>query len=206
MRRFLALAAALAASLLLLGGCSGSITGYVGREANVGRVHYQINERGKSAFAEVYAWDLDPAHHSVEIADTVESARVQQLGGYTGTGVPAPFRIEPEQGAEFVVSGDPSLESHDVPVTWQDLEFTVYLGKEMRKIANVAEAPYYGVKNQSGGIDFYRPVCRFVCDEGNETFYSRDGVLYNRSDDTPVEYLSKLQEGRPSGSAGPGDG
>ena len=62
------------------------------------------------------------------------------------------------------------------------------------------------MKNPSGGIDFYRPVCRFVCDEGNAVFYSRDGVLYNRSDDAPAPYLDKLQEARPSGAADPSGG
>ncbi len=194
-----------AAAFLLLGGCTGSVTGFGGREAEDGMVHYQINEQGKRAFAEQCVWDLDPTHRSFDIADTVEGAKVQRLGGYVGVGVAYPFRIEPARGADCIVSDDPTLKSFDVPVTWQDLEFTVYLGKELNKIANVREAPYYGVKNPSGGIDFYRPVCRFVCDEGNETFYSRDGVLYHRSDDTPAEYLDKLQKPRPSGSADPGD-
>ena len=199
--------AALAATVLLLSaGCSGSITGYAGREAEVGGVRYQINERGKRAFAEQCVWDLDLTHLSFEIADTVEGAKVQRLGGYIGVGVPYPFRIEPERGADCVASYDPSQESFDVPVTWQDLEFTVYLGKELDEIARITGPSYFGVKNPSGGIDFYRPVCRFVCDEENKTFYSRDGVLYKRSDDTPVEYLDALQVSLPSGSADPGAG
>ena len=193
-----------AALILLLGGCTGSVTGYGGREAEVGMVRYQINERGKNAFAEQCIWDLDLSHRSFEIADTVEGAKVQRLGGYIGVGVPYPFRIESERGADCVSSFDPSQESFDVPVTWQDLEFTIYLGRELREIARITEPPYYGVKNPSGGIDFYRPVCRFVCDEGNETFYSRDGVLYQRSDDASVERLTALQQARPSGSADPG--
>ena len=110
-----------AAAVLLLAGCTGSVTGYTGRSAELGNVHYRINDRGTAAFAEAYAWDLDPAHHSMEIADTVEGVRVKQLGGYIGTGVPVPFRIAPEEGTDFVVSSDPSLESFDVPVTWLDL-------------------------------------------------------------------------------------
>ena len=195
-----------AVAILLLGGCTGSITGYTGDEAEVGRVHYQINVRGDTAFAEECIWDLDPTHRSFDIADTVEGAKVQRLGGYIGTGVSRPFRIEPAKGADYIKSYDPSQESFDVPVTWQDLEFTIYLGKTVSRIAEVRESPYYGVKNPSGGVDFYRPVCRFVCDEGNETFYSRDGVLYQRSDDAPAEYLDKLQTARPSGSADPSVG
>ena len=201
MRRVLAIVSA--AAILLLGGCTGSVTGYGDKEAEVGMVHYQINEQGKRAFAEQCVWDLDPTHRSFDIADTVEGAKVERLGGYIGVGVPYPFRIEPARGADYVSSFDPSQESFDVPVTWQDLEFTIYLGRELKEIARVTEVPYYGVKNLSGGIDFYRPVYRFVCDEGNETFYSRDGVLYKRSDDAPVEYLDKLQKTRPSGSADP---
>ena len=201
MRRVLAIVSA--AVILLLGGCTGSVTGYGDKEAEVGMVHYQINEQGKRAFAEQCVWDLDPTHRSFDIADTVEGAKVERLGGYIGVGVPYPFRIEPARGADYVSSFDPSQESFDVPVTWQDLEFTIYLGRELKEIARVTEVPYYGVKNPSGGIDFYRPVYRFVCDEGNETLYSRDGVLYKRSDDAPVEYLDKLQKTRPSGSADP---
>ena len=193
-----------AAAILLLGGCTGNLTGYGGKEAEVGRVHYQINDQGKRAFAEQCVWDLDPTHCSFDIADTVEGAKVYRLGGYIGVGVPYPFRVEPERGADYISSFDPSQESFDVPVTWQDLEFTIYLGKEVNEIARVTEVPYFGIRNASGGVDFYRPIDRFVCDEGNKTFYSRDGVLYKRSDDTPVEYLSTLQEAWPSGSAEPG--
>ena len=195
-----------AAVILLLGGCTGSITGYGGKEAEVGMVRYQINEQGKRAFAEQCIWDMDPTHRSFDIADTVEGAKVKRLGGYIGVGVPYPFRVEPAWGADYFSSFDPSQESFDVPITWQDLEFTIYLGKELNEIARVTVVPYYGIRNPAGGIDFYRPVYRFVCDEGNETFYSRDGVLYKRSDDTPVEYLDALQEAKPSGSAEPSGG
>ena len=197
------LAALSAAAFLLTGGCAGSITGYAGRSAEAGGVCYRIDARGKTAFAEACIWDLDPTHLRFDIADSVEGAVVERLGGFIGTGVPIPFRIEPEEGSGCLISADPSLESFDVPVTWQDLEFTVYLGKNLSRIARIQDPPYYGIRNPSGGVDFCRPVVRFVCDEGNKTFYSRDGVLYTRSGDAPVEELSGLQEARPSGSSRP---
>ena len=188
--------------LLLLVSCTGSITGYTGKEAVQGQVLYILSDRGKEAFASVCTWDLDPTHTSFDIAGEIEGSKVIALGGYTGTGVANPFVIEAEPARKELWTSDPALEKWEVPVTWEDLVFTVYVGKNVEKIGCGREGLYYGVETEDG-IRFYRPVCYFVCDEANPTLYSKDGVLYLRKDDTKLAYQDDLIAQKEPGSALP---
>ena len=194
--------AAFLLTVLLLGGCSGYITGYSDKEAVQGKVRYCISDRGARAFAAACTWDLDPAHTEFDIAGEIEGAQVTGLGGYIGTGVPNPFVIEADSGLKAITCADPAVEKWEVPVTWQDLEFTIYVGKNVTKIGCTRESLYYGLETEDG-ITLYRPVCRFVCDEANPTLYSKDGVLYLRKDDTKLEYQDNLIAGKAPGSAAP---
>ena len=92
--RILQLTAVCALALLLLGGCTGSITGYTGKEATQGSVRYCINDRGSKAFATVCTWDMDPNHTEFDVVGEIEGAPVISLGGYTGTGVPTPSSLK----------------------------------------------------------------------------------------------------------------
>ena len=188
--------------LLLLVSCTGSITGYTGKDAVQGQVRYSISDRGNKAFASDCTWDLDPAHTTFDIVSEIEGSRVIALGGYTGTGVPNPFVIRAEPAKKELKTSNPALEQWEVPVTWQDLEFTVYVGKNVEKIGCGRESLYYGVETEEG-ITFYRPVCYFVCDEANPTLYSKDGVLYLRKDDTVLAYQDNLITRKEPGSALP---
>ncbi len=198
-------AAVLLLALLLPGGCSGYITGYSGKEAVQGRVLYHINDRGSKAFASVCTWDLDPSHTEFDIAGEIEGAAVEALGGYIGSGVPNPFLIEGDKQQKPLATADPAAGKWEVPVTWQDLEFTVYVGKNVTKIGTARDSLYYGVETEEG-IAFYRPVCYFVCDEANPTLYSRDGVLYLRADGTQLKFQEPLLERREPGAAAPESG
>ncbi len=188
--------------LLLLIGCTGYITGYSGKDAVQGQVRYELSDRGDRAFASVCAWDLNPAHTTFDIAGEIEGSRVIALGGYIGTGVPNPFVIQAEPAKKELKTSNPALEQWEVPVTWEDLEFTVYVGKNVEKIGCGRESLYYGVETEEG-IAFYRPVCYFVCDEANPTLYSKDGVLYLRKDDTVLAYQDNLIARKEPGSALP---
>lgn len=200
--RILQLTAVCALALLLLGGCTGSITGYTGKEATQGSVRYCINDRGSKAFATVCTWDMDPNHTEFDVVGEIEGAPVISLGGYTGTGVPNPFVIEADPDLKAIKTSDPAAGNWEVPITWQDLQFTVYVGKNVTKINGTRDSLYYGVETGEG-IAFYRPVCYFVCDDANPTLYSKDGVLYLRSDDTKLEVQDRLLERKESGSAAP---
>lgn len=191
--------------LLLLVSCIGSITGYTGKEAVQGQVLYILSDRDKKAFASVCTWDLDPTHTSFDIAGEIEGSKVIALGGYTGTGVANPFVIEAKPARKELWTSDPTLEKWEVPVTWEDLVFTVYVGKNVEKIGCGREGLYYGVETEDG-IRFYRPVCYFVCDEANPTLYSKDGVLYLRKDDSKLAYQDDLIAQKEPGSALPGGG
>lgn len=202
-KRIFLLTAAFLLAVLLTCGCTGSITGYTEKSATQGQVSYRLSDRVSQAFASVCTWDLDPTHTSFDIASEIEGSRVIALGGYTGTGVANPFLIEAEPARKELRTGDPALEQWEVPVTWQDLVFTIYVGKNVEKIGCTRESLYYGVETEDG-ICFYRPVCYFVCDEANRTLYSKDGILYLRKDDSKLAYQDNLIARKEPGSALPG--
>ena len=187
----------------LLGGCTeiggGNLTGYGSNAVLENGVHYQVHDRKRDAFAQTAYWDLDPAHTEIRIGDTADGAPVTSLGGYTGMGVPSPFMITPEEDAECFFSSGPDPAAYGSPVTWQDLIFTVHLGRNVSSASYTAGSGYVGIRQGNGSIAFYRPVVRFDCDPGNSTLYSRDGFLYLKSDDSPVKIDSGIQETSPAG-------
>ena len=191
-------------AVLLLGGCFGYITGYSGKDAVQEQVRYEISDRKTRAFAASYTWDLDPGHTDIRIADKIEGVPVVGLGGYVGTGVPTPFFITAQPARKELQTGNPGETNWEVPVTWQDLLFTVYVGKNITDIPSSRPSAYFGIETEDG-IAFYRPVCYFVCDEENQKLYSKDGILYLRADDTPLKGQESLTERSPSGSTNPAD-
>ncbi len=192
-------------AILLLGGCSGYITGYSGNYAVQDQVRYEIGDRKTKAFAAEVFWDMDPTHTDIRIADKIEGAPVVSLGGYVGTGVPTPFFLTAQSARKELITDAPGETTWEVPVTWQDLLITVYVGKNVERIPTSSPSAYFGIETEEG-IAFYRPVCYFVCDEENRKLYSKDGLLYLRADDTLLEGQTNLTARKPSGSAEPAGG
>ena len=174
---------------LALSGC----TGYGSKGATKDGIHYRISDSGRKAFAEACYWDLDPGHTEFVIADEVDGAEVTDIGGFTGTGVPCPFCIMAPQGADCIWTGNPEEYESDHPVSCQDLVFTIRIGKNISDINRAIPTGYVGLKQEDGAIVFYRPRMYFECDPENTYFYSKDGVLYHRKDDTPVPDLDGVQ-------------
>ena len=60
-------------------------------------VMYHLSRSGKEAFASEYTWDVHGDETEIIIPDEVNGAKVTQLGGYFGTGVPSPFCVLPSE-------------------------------------------------------------------------------------------------------------
>ena len=71
----------------------------------------------------------------------------------------------------------------------EDVVFKIYIGKNIKKINYVDMDCYYPCINEDGSITFYHPVAEIYCSEENKKFYSADGKLYNRSDNSLVRNL-----------------
>ena len=179
------------AVMLMVTGC----TGYGNERASAENVSYILSESGKKAFAESYTWNLDPANTDIQLADTIDQAKVVSLGGYMGTGVPCPFEIlaEKEESMIYPSSTDPN--PYDVKAVYTDVPFTIHIPANMEKITLFHGGYYMGKRKENGDLAFYCPYFRFTCDDDNRYFYEKDGILYRKSDDEPVDLEEGVYQG-----------
>jgi hypothetical protein len=80
---------------------------------------------------------------------------------------------------------------YDAPISFEKLTFTINLGKYINSVkisGGFGDANYIGFRQDNGSIIFYEPAVIFNCSEQNETFYSKDGILYSRKDDEKQEF------------------
>ena len=191
--------------LVLLIGLSGC-TGFYGKNDGLsGCLSVRVSDWKTRAFAAEYYWDgftfTGTAPLTIDVPDEYKGTPVTALGGYIGTGVPTPFTVVPSTNsqlelahADFVMLSQ--LED-DTVINYEKLFFTVNIGKNLNNIVLVSRGSI-PIRMPDGTVTVYEIDYRFNCSEENRTFYSRDGILYNRSDDKPVAKL--YQSG--SGEAG----
>ena len=189
--------------LVLLIGLSGC-TGFYGKNDGLsGCLSVRVSDWKTRAFAAEYYWDgfTSAETLTIDIPDEYKGTPVTALGGYIGTGVPTPFTVVPSTNsqleldhADFVVLSQ--LED-DTVINYEEIYFTVNIGKNLKEINSVIRRNI-PIRMPDGTVTVYEIDYLFNCSEENRTFYSRDGILYNRSDDKPVAKL--YQSG--SGEAG----
>ena len=93
-----------------------------------------------------------------------------------------------ETVGSLTTSMDPSMIEPGTKVVYTD--FTIHLSKYIEKIYARADATEYTVKGEKTA---YCPRVSIICDEDNKTFYSKDGKLYYRQDDTLVDGFNYAQ-------------
>lgn len=189
--------------LVLLIGLSGC-TGFYGKNDGLsGCLSVRVSDWKTRAFVAEYYWDgfTSAETLTIDIPDEYKGTPVTALGGYIGTGVPTPFTVVPSTNsqleldhADFVVLSQ--LED-DTVINYEEIYFTVNIGKNLKEINSVIRRNI-PIRMPDGTVTVYEIDYRFNCSEENRTFYSSDGILYNRSDDKPVAKL--YQSG--SGEAG----
>lgn len=168
--------------------CCGCCLEYGKKSLEEGDFRYEMSSIRKECFVFYNGWDGDEDNMTINIADEVNGYKVVTLGGYIGTGYPMEFHIDiPDiQAATDCWCSD--LPEDAEVITYH---FTVNLGKNIRKIYSWGLDEYCRVADTNQ----YRQVLLTVnCTEENKYFYSIDGKLYNKSDDTLVEGISYYSE------------
>ena len=184
---------AAAAVVLLVFGAWGlvSLRSYPAENAvEKDHVLFYLRKDGRDAFASAYQWDGTGDVIDYTIPDTVQGARVTAIGGLTGGLKKAPAAglavnmPETYRGAERA--------QYTMPVNAVEITLPVHIhiGRFVRSIEEDGSLPaptgYFGYEK---GVSSYiiTPVWTVTCDEGNETYYARDGRLYQRADDALVQ-------------------
>lgn len=152
-----------------------------------------------AAFASTYRWDGTGDAIDYVIPDTVQGVKVTAIGGLTGELKKAPTAglaitmPETYRGAE---RAHYTMPSGAVEIT---LPVHIHIGRYVRSVQPDGSLPtptgYFGYDK---GVSSYiiTPVWTVTCDEGNETYYARDGRLYQRADNALVQ-LPYAVEGTP---------
>ena len=66
-----------------------------------------------------------------------------------------------------------------------ELPFTVHIGKDLKEIQEEAFGSCYGFTAEGHEV-LYHITLTVDCDPANKTFYSENGVLYERATGKPV--------------------
>jgi len=141
---------------------------------------------GNSCYVSPYYWDGNREMMDIRIPDTFNGHKVTALGGFSGSGAPSPFYIIlPFDGPV----SDPTTSEQPFEYTVTHLKFTLYLGPNIREMRFVIENDYYQLDNAEPdeGVLFFHATVYVICSEDNKHFYSVDGKLYNKDDDSLVE-------------------
>ena len=153
-------------------------------------VLFYLRKDGRDAFASAYQWDGTGDAIDYTIPDTVQGARVTAIGGLVGTLKKAPYSglyvamPETYRGAERA--------QYTMPVNAVEITLPVHIhiGRFVRSIEEDGSLPaptgYFGYEKDVSSY-IITPVWTVTCDEGNETYYARDGRLYQRADDALVQ-------------------
>ena len=160
-------------------------TGAMGTETDLaGDLLCGYNSLTGEAFAASYRWDGSEETMDFTVPDTVFGYRVTALGGYVGRGAPYAFTVElPESFGhtresfgedlwDYAREKYPNAEVVELP-------FTVHIGKNLEEIREELFGSYYGVTPEGQEV-LYHVTLTVDCDPENKTFYSENGVLYDR--------------------------
>lgn len=156
------------------------------------------------AFLGKYSWDGTEEGMDIVLPETYNGAKVTELGGYYGRGVPTAFWAHVtdeawERLCPNLVDWSWSFDGNHISpeqVTDDNVEywrFQLHIGKDVEEIAPISRfGGVYRAEYEENGDTRYRIfilTCYVTCDEKNQTFYARDGKLYSRETDMPVEKI-----------------
>lgn len=160
--------------VLILSGCSLEY----GTAAEYKSIEYYKSDWRKVCFAYEFVWDGDDENTVITVPDKADGYKVVGLGGYIGRGVPYRFSIRFPKGYKLV---------YDLPknTSVKSIAFTLALGENVKElnIGSYDEEIYYNEESN----EYYKIEFWVECDAKNKTYYSLDGRLYRREDNTLIE-------------------
>ena len=162
----------------------------------VGSFDVGCSEKLGKAFLATYNWDGSEEGMNIVLPESYNGIKITGLGGYTGTGVPDPFMIEPNEKARENLCPNATVWAHSGgkivagPESIHHLRFKLHINKQIEEIKNLSAGGFIiaqYIEDGQSKENVYVLTCYVTCDEENETFYSKDGKLYYKKDDTLVE-------------------
>ncbi len=159
-------------------------------------VVYAYNKRQHDAFVSTIEWDGGSTTY--ELASTVHGQPVRALGGRQGWGNASSFAIEISLGERYPDADKYWLYDLEFfrqdraelgKVEWEYIDFDITLPKDLEEIWHVENRASSATFRTDEGVVTHVvvPVVHLTIDPANPTFYTKEGKLYRRSNDTLVE-------------------
>ena len=183
--------AGILAMVCLMAGLAGCHV-YDGETKEYGDFTLKFNSGKDYAMVYSWNWDGDPDNTVIEIPDKYEGkVKIDALGGPLGTNAPmGSFQIETDCDLKF--KGTDPEKYKDVEVSFDEVVFTLEIGENISKIhmnhndRDDFQPNWVPIEQEDGSVIFYRVYFEVECDDDNKTFYSEDGVLYQKKDNVKV--------------------
>ena len=176
---------------LALGGCDTSFYYNDSTKTDDGVLIY-YNTHSDKAFVARCEWDGDSQNMEFDIPDEISGCKVVRFGGYIGKGYPLAFTVSlPQEIGGLQENNSLNVSQEEKEQKVQDLIFTINLGKNVNELyyRGYSDELIYSYASADGSqTAFYKVSYNYVCSEDNSTFYSRDGVLYYKSNDQKAEF------------------
>lgn len=132
----------------------------------------------KTCFAADYAWPEGATEAVIDLPEECGGYRVTELGGYMGRGVPCPFTVTLAEPC--ILYSEAALPTG---AKIDEYHLTLNIGRSLAADTNIELDDYYCV----GENRFVRILVTVNCSEQNSSFYSENGKLYRKADDSLVE-------------------
>ncbi len=146
------------------------------------------------AFALDYYWDGTPETQTIVIPDEYEGMPLTAIGGGIGLrGAPCHFNVDFNEQAKQKLCSKATNWDYDSGISCspftesQTFTFHIQIGKNLQSIYALSLCnTIVGSYEEDGQIHYFMAVLNYyiTCDEGNETFYSHNGKLFYRADNT----------------------
>ena len=151
---------------------------YGNKEFSSEGLSYEAHSILNSCFASTYTWSSGEKYAVLDIPDTFDGYRVTALGGYVGSGAPSPFTANLPNALSVHSKGT-------LPDNMQIERYhlVINIGKYLRDDEFIVMDDYHKVGNNH----FVQILVTVNCSPQNPYFYSKDGKLYKRLDDSLIE-------------------
>ena len=174
-----------------LGGCDTSFYYNDSTKTDDGVLIY-YNTHSDKAFVARCEWDGNSQNMEFDIPDEISGCKVVRFGGYIGKGYPLAFTVSlPQEIGGLQENNSINASQEEKEQKAQDLIFTINLGKNVNELyyRGYSDGSIYSYASADGSqTAFYKVSYNYVCGEDNPTFYSRDGVLYYKSNDQKADF------------------
>ena len=148
------------------------------------------------AFVSSYNWDGTDDTKKIVIPEEYNGIKINALGGYYGRGVPCAFGVDlPDSYLNDLCDEVNQWVCSDI---YEDVESvdTIYLNFDLHISKNIEQITEHTLNcfyegTYFDGEDYHSKIIvvllyNITCDEGNKTFYAKDGKLFYRQNDELV--------------------